>query len=419
MAYCMLDDPAVQKAYKDVIPDGWLRADADVIDKIGDKRIGKFHADEAERVDMMMECKDPEAFRRLRMRTSLDDTLLDEEWLHGATGLGHKTFFYIVARLEDTIRANPEAPLFRYGVDPKRAPDRGNRCSLAVEHMLCMTLYRIWTGCSQEALQGVFKVDQTTASRNIRMVRGMLANANILPTDLSIMDELAALPKKEADAAVGGVLNLDWTNIEIEKPVDTDSNNESFSGKVYTTTCKVLFGCSGSGLLSLRGPMTGGRGGEITYLRENLPDVGPLTASMTSPETPDDERITVNLDGGPQGASKALKGAKVRMPHRTPKKGELTREQKDYNSKLAGERAIIENVISDIKNHRILRNVFRGSVPDLEETTTVVTGLVNLKLIMRQRRGWTPDTHRKRLKPGPKKPGPRGRKSRHTFRAIE
>ena len=65
---------------------------------------------------------------------------------------------------------------------------------------------------------------------------------------------------------------------------------------------------------------------------------------------------------------------------------------------------------------QIIGNTFRGSVPDLERTFTIVTGIVNLKRLMRRTRGWTPNTHRKRLKPGPKKPGPRGRKPRQTFK---
>ena len=46
----------------------------------------------------------------------------------------------------------------------------------------------------------------------------------------------------------------------------------------------------------------------------------------------------------------------------------------------------------------------------------MAVGLTNLKRILRRRRGFVPDTHREQLKPGPKKPGPRGRKARLTFK---
>lgn len=40
--------------------------------------------------------------------------------------------------------------------------------------------------------------------------------------------------------AVGGVINADWTHIEIEKPVGRDSNNEAYSRKAGATTCKLM-----------------------------------------------------------------------------------------------------------------------------------------------------------------------------------
>ena len=130
-----------------------------------------------------------------------------------------------------------------------------------------------------------------------------------------------------------------------------------------------------------------------------------MAASLTDPGTPPERRIPVNLDSGPQRAEKVLECADIRMPHRKPRNGQLTKDQKDYNAWLAGRRAIIENNFADIKAHRILGNAFCGSVAEPEETFSVVTGIVNLKRIMRVRKEWTPDTHRKKLKPGPKSRG--------------
>ena len=178
-----------------------------------------------------------------------------------------------------------------------------------------------------------------------------------------------------------------------------------------------MAGCARSGMILFRSSAAGGRGGEIEYLRAPPPppSAGRVTASLTDPSTPPEMRIPVNLDGGPQGAEEVLKGADVRMPHRKPRNGQLTKDQADYNAWLAGRCAIIVNNFADIKAHRIIGNVFRGSVAKLEETFSVVTGIASLKRIMRGRRGWTPDTHRKKLKPGPKNQRPQGRKTSDTF----
>ena len=183
-------------------------------------------------------------------------------------------------------------------------------------------------------------------------------------------------------------------------------NNEAYSHKAGATTCKLMGWCTAPGLIIHVGHAFGGRGGEIKYLRRFVPDLGHVTASLTDPGTPEGERITIHFDGGPQVSGEVLAGADVLMPHRRPPKGELTKEELDYNLWRAGERAIIENNFADIKAHRILGNVFRGSVTDLKEAFSVVSGLVNLKRIMRDVRRWTPDTHRKSLKPGRKTPGP-------------
>ena len=42
-----------------------------------------------------------------------------------------------------------------------------------------------------------------------------------------------------------------------------------------------------------------------------------------------------------------------------------------------------------------------------------------LKRMAREASGRPPNTHRKTLKPGPKKPGPRGRKPRETFKTQD
>ena len=410
---------AAREKYEKMVPAAWLDAEMDLVVEVGSRMRERLSAGAAERSDAgAAGFRNAAEYNKAARRTVLDAMLLDDGRLHGATGLSPTEFFYLAACYEAEIKANPDAPLYR-GVDEDRASDRGNRCALRPEHELCMALFRMWTGCAQASLECVFGVDQTTASRGIARVEKTLSESRILPTDRVIMRELSEASRDRALAFVGGVVNMDWTHVEIERPGDSDSNNEAYSHKADATTCKTLVGCSAGGIILLRGPALGGRGSEIEYLRHHLPLVGSVTESLTDEGTPPGERITVNFDGGPRGAAEVLKGANVQMPYRKPPNGELTQDQLDYNSWQAGERAIIENNFADIKTYRIVRNVFRGSVAELEDAFTIIVGIANLKRMAREASGRPPNTHRKTLKPGPKKPGPRGRKPRETFKTQD
>lgn len=167
---------AVREKYGENIPAAWLCVDRDQGDRVGGERRERKITAAAKRRDDLAECRDPEKCRKLAWRTGLDDILLDDNWLHSATGLSPAAFFYIVACFEEVAEKDPDAPLMR-DLNEGRASDRGNRCILDIEHMICMTLHKMWAGCSQAAMQCTFKVDQTTISRNIAWVEKVLAGS--------------------------------------------------------------------------------------------------------------------------------------------------------------------------------------------------------------------------------------------------
>ena len=177
-------------------------------------------------------------------RTALGKVLPGGEWPHGGTSLGHEAFSCLAARIGDAIGRKPAAPLFRHGDCHDRASDCGSCRSLTAKRMPCMVSYRTWTGSAQEAPQGVFEIGQTADSRNIGAERGMLAGASTLPTGLTAMGNLAALPRKEAGAAVGGVMAMGRMHVEIEKPVYRESGNGANSGKASASACSAPLGCA-------------------------------------------------------------------------------------------------------------------------------------------------------------------------------
>ena len=82
----------------------------------------------------------------------------------------------------------------------------------------------------------------------------------------------------------------------------------------------------------------------------------------------------------------------MRMPHRGPLR-HMAQDQANFNSRLAGERAVVESAFAAIKSYRALGGVFRGSAADLERTLTIATGIVNLKRMLGRDKGggaWMP-----------------------------
>ncbi len=328
--------------------------------------------------------------------------------MHGATGLAPAEFFYLVACLEAAAGVDPGGPLFSGGAGAGPAPGSGGGSSgrriLAADHILCMTLFKMWAGCAIEALPAVFKVDLTAALRNVALAEDALANTGILPTDRAIMGELAgAAPRGGtlAAAAAGGAVSADWTRVRVELPAGRGPGSAHRPGGAVATTCKTLVGCSAEGIILFRGPALAGRGGDLEYLRRHLPAAGRTAASLADGGAPAAGRVRVNLDGGPRGAENILRGADVRMSHRGPLK-HLAQDQTDLDSRLAGEHAVVEGAFAAIKSYRALGNVFRGSAADPERTLTIATGIVNLKRMLGRDKGReAPGCRCKRLGPWP------------------
>lgn len=72
------------------------------------------------------------------------------------------------------------------------------------------------------------------------------------------------------------------------------------------------------------------------------------------------EEVQIDGDSGFQGLQKER--ANVRIPHKKPKGGELTEEQKEENRQLASERVVCEHAFAGVKRDGIASNVYRNHV---------------------------------------------------------
>ena len=91
--------------------------------------------------------------------------------------------------------------------------------------------------------------------------------------------------------------------------------------------------------------------------------------------------LSVRLDLGFVGFDKAYECKELFLPHKKPKKQELTAEQKAENKVLAKERIVVEHSIAGLKRYRILSDRLRLHDLDLyNQILGVCAGLWNFRL---------------------------------------
>ena len=89
--------------------------------------------------------------------------------------------------------------------------------------------------------------------------------------------------------------------------------------------------------------------------------------------------IEALLDSGYQGIAKLH--ANNRIPHKKPRGGELTPEEKADNRQLSGMRILIENIIAKVKVFKILAHKYRNRRKRFGLRMALICGFINFENI--------------------------------------
>ena len=266
-------------------------------------------------------------------------------------------------------------------LDYDRSADPGNRCRLTPKQALFLFLVLLKSNRTQDDLSVDFGIDQASVSRYLK--RMLLILRDKLLTHMYMKEKLKELEDTEEikDLIPGfdGTVLVDGTHVKIQRPEDDEMQKDAYSGKkkmhtynttVFTTSDGVILGASDA---------KPGSKSDITEFREVLPDMGIIAESMTDPDTPPDKQLTLKGDSGYQGVANDCPGADVIIPFKKPPGGKLTPDQKEHNRKLSSKRVVVEHVMGDLKEYRVLRGPFIGTPEEFNEIFNVITGLVNLR----------------------------------------
>jgi AraC-like DNA-binding protein len=258
-----------------------------------------------------------------------------------AIGIRQRTFRQLDRQVRDYLeQERRNQPLKRRGKKSER---------LSIEDKLLLTLLYLRQYHTFDDLGEAFGISESYAQK-------------IFHRMLDILVKLLRLPGKKAllEQGIEAIL-IDVTEQPMERPVK--KQRQWFSGKKKRHTIKTQLIVCLTTLQILLVVCDKGRTHDFKILKK-----GRL-------------RILKELkkygDSGYQGIAKLYDNSTT--PHKKPKGGELTPQQKKENRMLARLRIPIEHVNRRCKIFRIVKATYRGKHKNFSKVWTVIAGLVNLR----------------------------------------
>ena len=298
---------------------------------------------------------------------NLNRVLKDDRLLRAVTGLNLKALAELKPAFEQALA---EAPTPRRSKAPReREVGAGRKPRLATaEQKLLYILFYFKCYPTFDLAGLLFDLDRSQAHRWMHRLQPVLEAAlgkkMALPKrKLRSMDEfIECFPELER-------IILDGTERPIQRSKDKDKQKQDYSGKKKRHTRSHLAAVAPSKRVLLLSHAHNGKDHDKGILNregwiEHIPDA-----------------VKVQGDLGFFGLDNEF--VNIEVPHRKPKGGELTQEQKDENKDLASERVICEPAFAGVKRYRIVADVYRNRKPGFDDRSMFTsTGLWNFYLMV-------------------------------------
>jgi hypothetical protein len=296
----------------------------------------------------------------------LQRALKNDRLLRALTGLHLKAFEELKADFAQVL-TTAEVP--RRSPQPRqRATGAGRKPRLAtVEAKLFFILFYFKVYPTFDLAGLLFDLDRSQANRWMHRLQPLVEQT---------LGQKLALPKRqltsleefvEAFPSVQRVM-LDGTERPIQRAKDYEQQKTDYSGKKKRHTRSHL------------GAVAPDR--RILVMSQAYPgkahDKGILNAEGWAEWIPDE--VKIQGDSGFQGLQNEY--VNVEIPHKKPKGGELTAEQKAENRALAQERVVVEHAFGGLKRYGIAAQVYRNRKENFDDHSMLTAaGLWNFYLM--------------------------------------
>lgn len=278
--------------------------------------------------------------------------------IHGLFGLFPRALGELLAAvLPVLVERRRQAQEGRPG--RQRAVGGGRTRRLAPSQEVLLTLLYLRHNVSQEVVGAFFGVSADTSENTFHEVIPVLQA--VCPSSRWDAEKRWQKGQPSWQPTEQDRLLIDSFETPIRRPSDDQRQRRCYSGKKKRHTLKTQIVTDAKGeILEID---AGHRGPKA--------DIRIYEESGVDQRYPDAEKT----------ADKAYQSAvhpTLHTPHKKPKGGELTPEQRDENRRLAQQRIYVEHGIRRIKGWRILRDEYRLAVGLFATVAQAVVGLVQL-----------------------------------------
>jgi len=286
--------------------------------------------------------------------------------MRALTGLNRKAFEELKSAFAQVL-ANAEVPR-RSPLPRQRASGAGRKPTLeTLEAKLFFILFYFKVYPTFDLAGFLFELDRAQANRWMHRLQPLLEET---------LGEKMALPKRkvtsleefvEAFPDVKRVI-LDATERPIQRAKDREQQKEDYSGKKKRHTRTHLAGVAPDRQILIFSTAYPGK----------AHDKGILNTERWAEWIPD--AVKIQGDSGFQGLQSEY--VNVEIPHKKPKGGQLTDEQKTENQALARERVIAEHAFAGLKRYGIATQVYRNRKQNFDDRSIfTAAGLWNFYLM--------------------------------------
>ena len=288
--------------------------------------------------------------------------LKQDRLLRALTGLNSKAFQSLLLTFtqvyEQTLRDKPR----------QRSVGGGLLARLRTfEHKLFYILFYFKCYPTFDLAGILFDIDRSQAHHWAHRLQPILEAA---------LGEKKALPERQINSVQAFIerfpgverVVMDGTERPIKRPTDSEKQKLNYSGKKKRHTRKHLAAVNqNKQVLVLSQAREGKLHDKKFHDEEKL--IGNIPAE-----------IPIEVDTGFQGIQHQYEN--IRIPHKKPKGGELSEQQKSDNRKLSQSRVVCENAFAGVKRYGVVSQIYRNHKHDFDDKLMLTaSGLWNLYLM--------------------------------------